>query len=328
VRDALAPLVDSLPTHVAHAELPTPFPVGPVNCYLVVGDPVTLIDPGMLHDDTLDRIGALLAGAGLRVTDVERVVVTHAHPDHYGAAGWVVSQSGGRIVCGRAEIPKLEARQDRPGYQDLLAALGIPDDVRAGFGDLYVGIRSLVHDIPVGSVDAIDDGDRMIVGGGPLVAHVTPGHATGHVSLWDADSRTLFSGDHLLPRITPNPVLEPDDSDLGRRRSLVEYLDSLDRFVELDPAVVLPGHGPAFTDVATLVATVRHHHAERADQILELVEHDPGSTVHELSTRLFPTLTGFGVMLGVSEVIGHLDLLVDAGAVIEERGPVLRYVAS
>ncbi|HVM55039.1 MAG TPA: MBL fold metallo-hydrolase [Acidimicrobiales bacterium] len=328
MRDALAPLVEALPTHVAHVELPTPFPVGPVNCYLVAGDPVTLVDPGMLHDDTFDLIGGLLAAAGLRVADVERVVVTHAHPDHYGAAGWVISQSGGRIVCGRAEIAKLESRFDRPGYQDLLGVLGIPDDIRAGFGDLYGGIRALVHDIPGESLDPVDDGDCLVVGGTPVVAHVTPGHATGHLSLWDDASRTLFSGDHLLPRITPNPVLEPDDSDLGRRRSLVEYLDSLDRFVALDPEVVLPGHGPAFTDLPALVTGVRSHHEERAAVILDLVERNPGSSPHELSGRLFPTLSGFGVMLGVSEVIGHLDLLLDAGAVIEERGPVLRYLAS
>jgi glyoxylase-like metal-dependent hydrolase (beta-lactamase superfamily II) len=315
---ALAPLADALPDGVLHAELPTPFPVGPVNCWLLPGTTVTLVDPGMLWDDSVARVEGLLAEAGLQIGDVERIVVTHGHPDHYGLAGRIARDSGARILCGAAERPKLLSSFDRPGYQELLADLGIPDEIRAAWPELYTGMRELIdvpdHDV----IDDVHDADVLDLGGRRLAAHVTPGHATGHLSLFEADTGVLLSGDHLLPRITPNPILEPDAETGGRRRSLVEYLESLDRFVALDPSIVLPGHGPAFHDVGTLVASMRGHHDRRADRVLDLVRELGEPTPYDLATALFPNLEGFGVMLGVSEAVGHLDLLVDDGAVVVE----------
>ncbi len=315
--DALAPLAESLPDGVLHAELPTPFPVGPVNCWLLPDGPVTLVDPGMVWDDSLDRVERLLAEAGLRLGDVERIVVTHGHPDHYGLAGRIARDSGARILCGAAERPKLLSSYDRPGYQELLAALGIPDEVREAWPELYAGMRVMIDSPDDEVIDDVHDGDVLDLGGRRFAAHVTPGHATGHLSLHDAESGVLLSGDHLLPRITPNPVLEPDAETGGRRRSLVEYLESLDRFVALDPAIVLPGHGPAFHDVGALVASMRGHHDRRADRVLDLVRELGEPTPYDLAIAMFPNLEGFGVMLGVSEAVGHLDLLVDDGAVVE-----------
>ena len=315
--DALAPLAESLPDGVLHAELPTPFPVGPVNCWLLPDSTVTLVDPGMVWDDSLDRVGRLLAEAGLRLGDVERIVVTHGHPDHYGLAGRIARDSGARILCGAAERPKLLSSYDRPGYQELLAALGIPDEVREAWPELYAGMRVMIDSPDDDTIDDVHDGDLLDLGGRRFAAHVTPGHATGHLSLYDGESGTLLSGDHLLPRITPNPVLEPDAETGGRRRSLVEYLESLDRFVALDPAIVLPGHGPAFHDVGALVSSMRGHHDRRADRVLDLVRELGEPTPYDLAIAMFPNLEGFGVMLGVSEAVGHLDLLVDDGTVVE-----------
>lgn len=328
--DALAPLADALPDGVLHAELPTPFPVGPVNCWLLPEGAVTLVDPGMVWADSVERVERLLAEAGLRLGDVERIVVTHGHPDHYGLAGKVARDSGARILCGAAERPKLLSSYDRPRFQDLLAALGIPDEVRESWPELYAGMRELIDSPDEAVLDDVDDGELLTLGDRILTAHVTPGHATGHLSLFEAETGMLLSGDHLLPRITPNPVLEPDADTGERRRSLVEYLDSLDRFVALDPSVVLPGHGPAFHDVGALVASMRIHHERRAERVLDLVRELGEPTPYDLATAMFPNLEGFGVMLGVSEAIGHLDLLVDGGVVVEgdDTGTARRYCAA
>ena len=163
----------------------------------------------------------------------------------------------------------------------------------------------------------VADGELLSLGNRLFNAHVTPGHATGHLSLFEAETGVLVSGDHLLPHINPNPVLEPDSVTVERRRSLVEYLESLDRFVALDPTVILPGHGPAFHDVGALVANMRIHHDRRAERVLELVRELGEPTPFDLATAMFPSLEGFGVMLGVSEAVGHLDLLVDDGVVLE-----------
>jgi glyoxylase-like metal-dependent hydrolase (beta-lactamase superfamily II) len=121
-------------------------------------------------------------------------------------------------------------------------------------------------------------------------------------------------------------VLEPDgDSADGRRRSLVEYIASLERFVRLDPVQVLPGHGPWFEDVPQLAAVMRQHHQSRADEILERVERLGSATPYELSRDLFPHIQGFSVMLGISEVVGHLDLLEDDGRLARGDGSPHRY---
>jgi glyoxylase-like metal-dependent hydrolase (beta-lactamase superfamily II) len=317
--EALAPLAEALPSGVLHAELPTPFPVGPVNCWLLPDGPVTLVDPGMVWDDSVDRVERLLAEAGLRLGDVERIVVTHGHPDHFGLAGRLSRASGATILCGAAERPKLLSSYDRPQFQHLLAALGIPAEVRESWPELYAGMRDLIDSPEESSLVDVYDGELLTLGNRFLTAHVTPGHATGHLSLYEAETGILLSGDHLLPRITPNPVLEPDADTGDRRRSLVEYLDSLDRFVALAPSIVLPGHGPAFHDVGALVASMRGHHDRRAERVLQLVRDLGEPTPYDLATAMFPNLEGFGVMLGVSEAIGHLDLLVDDGVVIEHE---------
>lgn len=326
--EPLTRLVPELPEGVHLAALPTPFPVGPVNCWLIAERPITLIDPGMLIADSLSVVEDLLDVAGVGVADVDQVLVTHAHPDHFGAAGWVAERSRATILCGRAEVGKVvDAPFDRDLALAVLADLGLPEEVLVTLPAGLQMLRQMIHHPPPERVHALDDGDRLDAGGHSYTVHVTPGHAQGHVSLHHAN--VLFSGDHLLPHITPNPSIEFDDgSDLGRRRSLIEYLASLDRFVRLDPDAVLPGHGPAFADVADLVTGLRAHHAQRAGRILDLIGELGEPSVYELSRVLFPDLDGMGVMLGLSEVVGHLDLLVADGAVSRSDGAPQRYAAA
>ena len=320
--EPLAPLVDHLLDGILSVALPTPFPVGPVNCYVLLDDPVTVIDPGMIWADSTAHLEGALGHVGRRLEDVAQVLITHGHPDHFGAAGWLADEADATVVCGRAEQPKLTSHMDRAGMVDVVGRLGIPADMQQTFRSFYEGVRDLVHPIAEHRLVLLDDGDRLRAGGRDWEVHVTPGHSVGHVSLFDPDSRTLLSGDHLLACITPNPVLEPDvDSIDGRRRSLVEYLASLDRFVRLDPLLVLPGHGPRFCDVPTLARSTRQHHDTRANEILEVVERLGAATPFQLSGELFPDITDFSIMLGVSEVVGHLDLLEDDGRLV--RGPGL-----
>lgn len=334
MRPTLAPTIDILPDGVLMAELATPFPVGPVNCYLLVDHPVTLVDPGMLWDDTPERIIAFLAGAGLTVADVEQVVVTHGHPDHFGAAGWVARESGAPVVCGRGEAPKLLAGfGSAPGFthrlSQFIGILGVPDEVRDQFPTFLEMVVPMIHELGETDLILLDDHDTLVAGGRRWQVHVTPGHAVGHVSLFDDETTTLLAGDHLLARITPNPLIEPDaDVALGRRRSLVEYLASLDRFVGLDPAAVLPGHGPAFHELDRWARAVREHHERRASVILGIVKDLGAPTPFELSQRLFPHLEGFSHMLGISEVVGHLDVLLETGDVCSGEDVPVRYAAT
>ena len=326
---SMAPVVEHLPDGVLHVELPTPFPVGPVNCYVLLDDPLTVVDPGMIWADSTAQLDAALQAAGRSIGEIDQILVTHGHPDHFGAAGWLADVADASVLCGRAELPKLSGLVERASMVDVIRRLGIPDDMRAMFQSFYEGVRDLTSPIANDRLRLLDDGDILLAGGRDWQVHVTPGHSVGHVSLYDPDARVLLSGDHLLACITPNPVLEPDsESPDGRRRSLVEYLASLDRFVRIDPLLVLPGHGPRFRDVPTLTRSMRHHHDSRADEILALVDRLGDATPYELSGEMFPNIEDFAVMLGVSEVLGHLDLLEDDGRIVRTDHTPHRYTAA
>ena len=170
----------------------------------------------------------------------------------------------------------------------------------------------------------VRDGDLLAAGGRQFVCVVSPGHAEGHLSLWDPAARVVFSGDHLLPRIIPVPSLEPGD-EATRRHSLVEYLAGLPRFVAFDPTIVLPGHGGAFTDMAVLDARLRSHSRQRADDIAAILAERP-ATPFEVARRLQWHPEGARLLVGLAHVQGHLDLLQEAGRVIPATdGAVARY---
>jgi glyoxylase-like metal-dependent hydrolase (beta-lactamase superfamily II) len=144
----------------------------------------------------------------------------------------------------------------------------------------------------------------------------------------DAGSRTLFAGDQLLPEVSPNPLLEPSlDVPGERRRSLVEYLRSLEAMAALEAELVYPGHGAPITDPKTLIKRTIEHHLERKVQVASHLD-DEGKTPYELATVFYPDVRGYDIFLSVSEVVAHLDLVVaDGDAVIEERDGVTYYRA-
>ncbi len=322
----LPPLVRDLPDGVVRARLPTPYAVGAVNCYVLVEPPVTVVDPGTVMPASLEQLRAALQAAGRSLDDVEQVVVTHAHPDHFGAAAWVARHSGSVIVAGRAEVAALRGQGDPKARVALLAAFGVPPDLARRTTDTS-RLRDVVEWADRAGILPLDDGDVVLAGGRTLTAHVTPGHSPGHLSLWCDEAKLLLSGDHLLARIVPLPGLEPSGE--GHRHSLCEYLASLERFVALDPAVVLPGHGEVFTGVDVLARRLEAHHADRCATVKALVAELGHPTPFELAQALLWEAEGARLVRGVAEVVAHLDVLERDGDIeVEADGPVLRYRAA
>jgi glyoxylase-like metal-dependent hydrolase (beta-lactamase superfamily II) len=321
----LPPFVDALPDGVVRVSLPTPFHVGRVNCYVLVDPPVTVIDPGVLQAASLRELADALACQGLGFGDIEQIVVTHAHPDHFGAAAALAARAHARIVCGLAERASLLGPDDPERAREILVGLGVPAaTARSLVAVTDAAVERLVRRPRPSVVVGVRDGERLLAGGRSFVCVVSPGHAAGHLSLWDPADRVLFSGDHLLARIIPGPSLERNDA-TGRRHSLLEYLDGLSRFVALDPAVVLPGHGLTFTEVAVLEARLREHSGQRADDIAAILRERP-ATPFELARRLQWQSEGWRLLGGLAHVQGHLDLLQASGRVAPVvAGGVVRY---
>jgi len=310
---------------VSRIALPTPFPVGPVNSYLVGPEPLTLVDCGPLTDEAWEVLCGGIREAGAAVEAVERVVLSHPHHDHAGLARRVQDRSGCAILAHPADVPRLLGR---PGEWEAVVDFVAEACRRAGapagvIGELREGFAQFArYAEPVREASGLEEGEVLAFSDGALETLHTPGHARGALCLWDPLEGTLLSGDTLIPHISSNPVLEPADGPSGeqgafRQQSLPRYLASLRRIAALSPRAVLPGHGEPMGDPLPLIRERMAFHEARADRVAELVGEGP-TTPWQVVRRLFPLLPPTQVFLGMSEVVGHLDLLVEQGRVIFE----------
>jgi glyoxylase-like metal-dependent hydrolase (beta-lactamase superfamily II) len=312
-----------LPDGVHRLELPTPFQIGPVSCYVLRGEPLTLVDPGPLRGKTRAALDEGLRALGLRVEDVELVVVTHQHHDHVGLAADVVRRSGARLATSprlAAYLADYEGAMDRDDAYAvaMMRRHGIDDDVRGTLDDISRSFRRYAEGAAVDVV--VGDGERLVAGGRTFTAYERPGHSPTDTIFVDGDG-LLVGGDHLLAKVSSNPIAhvpidDRDPVDVATREpreALVEYLASMRATAAMNVSIVLPGHGEPFADHRALVATREDMHARRARRILRAV--DGTRTAADMIGVLWRALPVTQHYLALSEVLGHLDLLAADGLV-------------
>ncbi len=295
--------------------LPTPFAVGPVNCYLLDWDPLTLVDAGANTVEAESTLRLRLGKASRVLEEVGRVLITHAHPDHFGLAALVQETSGASVYVGWKEVSLLQGGVAWLELGRLLLRVGVPGEVlleMASMGKAETRGRPLHPKVE--RVEAVREGDVIKFSSRTLKVLETPGHTGGHVCYYEPSSGILFSGDTLLPTITPNPLLEAEKG--GRRRSLVEFIATLKRLLEMDLRLVLPGHGPPIRDSRALISRLLHHHEKRKEKIASFLDRE-GKTAYRLAREVFRGAKGAELFLAVSEVVAHLDLLIEEGRAIE-----------
>ena len=300
--------------------VPTPFPVGPINCYLAQGDELTLVDTGPNHPATLPALRDALSACGRGFKDIRRIIVTHAHVDHFGLAARIVAASGAR-VCSHARNRwwltdfENETRQRAGFYYDVFAQSGAPRPFADAAARGMAAVMRCAEPIPAECFIPLEEGDLVTLGDAGWRVVYAPGHASGLICLYEPQARALISSDHLLRDITSNPVLEPPArGESERPRALVNYLASLQKIAQLDVRLALPAHGEPIYDVGALIEARLAFHRARLDH-MERQLAGCGSTAYELCHTLFPNLKSVDVFMGLSEVIGHLDLLESAGRV-------------
>src|SRR4051794_1379051 len=303
-------------------QIPVPLPhIGSVNAWLLRGAPLTLVDTGPYGDEAYAALEAGLRRAGVGVEDLELVLVTHHHLDHSGLAATIAARSRAEIAAldraaayGERYAERSDA--DRRFSRALMRHHGVPDAVNDANETFWEYIREASDAWRTDRVLA--DGDVVRAGGRDLRVLARPGHSTTDTLFVDEDDRVAFVGDHLLARISSNtevyPALEPDGT---RPRARVEYLRSLRRTAAMPLDRLLSGHGEPITDHAQLVDRRFAEHRRRCDRILEVLRRGRASA-YEIATQLWRARTvKEQPLLVVWEVLGHLDLLLDARAVTE-----------
>ena len=306
-------------------ETPTPFPQVPTaNAWLLEVDELTVIDTGTTFRPAWDAFQARIAELGHRVADIRRVLITHGHPDHAGLARAIQNRSGARVYIHEGdlrkitEIPQDVARTVKDRYAAYYRLLGMPQSFITYMHQ--IAETALRVQKPVNQVEVLHDGDRFEVGPFSIEVVACPGHTPGCVCFHVPEHRILFSGDHLLPKISPNPVLELGVEGVegrpweGKFLSLVSYLQSLERTRTMELATVLPGHDDAITDHRRLIDQLERFHAIRSHKILNAMMSGE-VTVYELTRQLFPDRERMELFLSVSEVVGHLEVLEEEGKI-------------
>jgi len=288
--------------------VPTPFYVGPVNVYLIEEDPLTLIDAGPRDGDSLEALRSGLARIGHKLSDIKRIIISHAHADHYGLAQLIVEESGATAYIHEWDAPAVSADMDYGAYRAVLTSAGVPretiDQMEAG----YEKFRGFAY--PLARVEKLKDQDEILFDHESLTVVHTPGHTPGSICLIRTSNRLVFASDTVLKTITPNPVLSPDPIDSTRRfQSLGEYLVSLARIRALAPTMLKGGHGEDVTDYDEHFHRLFRFTKERQSKLLSLLPKN-GASAWEASMLLFPNAHGYHRFLALSETVAHLDYAV------------------
>ena len=312
-------------TTVCPIPVPTPFPVGPITCYLVRGDRPVLVDAGPNTPEAWEALTAGLARWDTPLTALSTIVITHGHPDHLGQAARLAAASGAQVwgpVGDRAFIEDYPAELLRwvAFMRGFMPRTGFPRDALDRLCRMIEGRGDVAEPLPLNRI--LRDGDRVAAGGLDLIVVHTPGHTPGLICLHAAAHGLLLSSDHILPTITPNPILQPfEDFWEDRFRGLVAFLASLDRVGRLHVSLSLPSHGDPVRDLPERIRAMRAHARDRAQKIHALL--DGGALpLYRVAMKLFPDLPEEQHLLAVFDAIGHADLLLEDGraAYVEQDG--------
>lgn len=257
---------------VHELRLPIPFEDGRVNCFLfTAGRDVDLIDCGMNSPESLELIRAAVREVGGPSGRLRRLVVTHIHPDHYGAAGVLTRDDGAELYLHRLEVPLVH-----PRYLDLeqlvaevgryLEIHGVPEPEAEEMRNASRFLRDFVT--PGGVAVTLDGSETIELGERRLRVEWTPGHSPGHICLFEPGDGLLFAGDQLLPEISSNIGLHPQSTP----NPLDEFIEGQHRLLALRPKLVLPSHGRPFEDAERRVRELEAHHDRRKAKILAMLE--------------------------------------------------------
>jgi len=306
--------------------VPTPFQVGPVNTYLAGR---TLVDPGPDSEEAWATLLDALDARGLSPDDIEQVLVTHAHPDHFGVASRFADR-GARVVGSEATASSVsdfpaQLRAEQSYFRSFFEQCGMASTTAQTVTNLPEAFLEYAPSVTVDEV--LTTGDTVLVGDTTLDVLEVDGHAAGELLfVYDhAGERRAIVGDHVLPDITPNPFLRPPgEHDDRRPRVLPAYNESLEWLREQPLERMLPGHRDEIPDPNARIDAIRESHEQRTAEVADIVT-GPLTPV-EVMEELFADLPATEMFSGMSEAVGHLDVLEARGEVEPfERGGLLVY---
>ena len=313
-------------------QIPTPFAVGRVNCYLLEDEPLTLIDTGPNSGKALDELQGQLAERGHSIDDLELVILTHQHIDHLGLVEIVVEHSGAEVAALGLAAERLanfgeDAEREDEFAVELMLRNGIPQEVAFALQSVSRSFRGWGSKAEV--TRPLEDGETVQFRDRTLQTLHRPGHSPSDTVFWDERRKILIAADHLIAHISSNPLItRPLDGSSQRTQALVTYIESMRKTREMPAEIVLSGHGEPIVDHVTLIDDRLAKHDRRKEKIYGLIAEQP-RTGYEIAQAIWGDVAVTQAFLTLSEVIGHADLLLNEDRVREVAADdVVRYEAT
>jgi glyoxylase-like metal-dependent hydrolase (beta-lactamase superfamily II) len=310
---ALRPMpIQEVAEHILRLPVFNPFGALATNAYVLTGERLGLVDPGPMHRRTREDLTAGLGALDLSMQDVEVVVLTHGHADHYGIAH---TFTNARVLVGRRDLRKtvdlpVHMRSYEVAVERLMPMWGVPADVARSIPEFFSRLSASGGSVPW--AEPIDEGFRLEGFGPTLQAVETPGHTEGLLCFYREADGCLLSSDQVLENIIPNPGLYALDDPPGN--GLADYIASVRKLSLLKVSLVLPGHGRPFSGFAERIAAILAEHEERLTEVRDAL--GPEMTVYELAVKLFPERdwqNSYFAFVALLEAQGHLGLLRQRG---------------
>jgi glyoxylase-like metal-dependent hydrolase (beta-lactamase superfamily II) len=329
-REALALAADA---GIHRLAIPTPFMVGRVNAYLIEDSPLTLVDSGPNSAKALDELEQALAARGHAVEDIELLVISHQHIDHFGLASILARRSGAEVAALDRLAPFLARFGEETDLDDRFAERtmlrhGIPPEIVTALRAVSASFRAWGAAVEVSR--PLSDGAELALRDRTLRVLHRPGHSPSDTVFLDPARSILLAADHLIAHISSNPLLARPlgvDGDYTgpRPQALITYIASLQATRAMELSLVLPGHGRPISDHVSLIDERMRMHGRRAEKIHGLIASQP-RTAHGIAQELWGNVAVTQAYLTLSEVLGHVDLLLEEGLVAEcEEAGVVRF---
>lgn len=290
--------------------LSLPFALRIINAYLIKGESgYTIIDTGLHNEADLTAWEQAQEEFKWSWQDVEKIVLTHYHPDHYGLAGLLQEKTGAPVFISKTDYEQAQvffAREsDMPETMaNFFSMHGLPAEWAVQIPEHLRSFHNWVEPHP--SPTFLEGGQKIRLGDYEYDIYHTPGHADGHLCFYDPKRKILFSGDFLLPKITPNISLWPNCNP----NPLSVYLETLNKMKNVKVERVFPAHGPMFTFYQERIEGLFKHHQERLTRIKNFIKENWRVTAYDVCMKLFGTnLTIHNLRFALSETLAHLEFL-------------------
>lgn len=301
-------------------ELPIPFAVGPVNAYLLLGPEPTLVDTGLKLDNCRQALRNGLADHGLQVSDLRKIVITHAHVDHAGLAAELAAESGAQVWVSDiayewiARLPDLW--EERILLLDQVSKLGgLPDSNREKSIELMRQVPAMWDAVPESKLRRFAIDGTVEMGEGTWQVIYAPGHTVTQTCFYQPEKKWLISADMLL-HIAPTPVIDVGSGG-DRIIGLPQLIQMYHFFQDLAVETTFPGHGELITDHVSLIQRQLDRIMMRKHEVFELVKNGK-RTVHAITEVMYGHYPPAARSSGFSMVIGYLDLLAEENKVTNE----------